>query len=826
MIQKNLTPFQFGPVVTSLEPPQPQMSCVVVGMFSIAPGKPLEAIEDRTKQPHMSGDTWADDDIEFMGSLKHCSDLAPFKLRTDVMLLGTCYVPKGVPVDRCPVAFAVGEWQKQLLVIGARSWQPGMAGGYTISPAARFTQMPLTWENAYGGEKYDANPVGKGHSTLELPNIEIPGKPLTAPASKVPPAGFGPINPNWVLRKKKMGRNYGKEWRRTRMPWVSDDFDWSFYNAAPEDQQLPERLRGNETLRFQNLHPEAEVFEVQLPGLQPRVFIKYDDDHVEEPVLELDTLIVDLDKGILRLGWRGVVNVADEDMLDAKYALVGSEPIDAPQTDEYWKQQLDEFTADPLGLKKAGVPELDEPPGSGPQPPKAPIEVKPDGQGTPMEGFMQQQMGGVRPDLQAQIEAHLNEAAKGWASGGGMPMGFNEAMAGGMANASPAPPSPFMAIQTILAKMATMKVIGAQHGVDVSKIDAAMKHPQMQSFGPADPNAKPDIPADAVSADKPGTPDAYKDAAPPEADPNAKPPGAEPPKEGEQRDYSGQDFSGQDLSGRDFTNCKLIGCNFSKAIVAGVPFTGSDLLGAVMYEVAADGADFSDCNMENVIGDRGTYAGATFIRAQMKNAGFYQSKMTGVVLDEAKCERTRFMHCDLTSASAAGLVGDITLFDSSTMAHVSFVGATLYKASFHFATATDLDFTDADLRELQGGMECDFSRCRFERTLASKSIWRGANLTSAKFIDSDFEGALMVEANLTGVIAQRCDFAKAILRKARLSHAQFFECRFMRALLPKAVADNCTFLDCNLWQAVLIDADLETCKFAGTPLTHTIRRDS
>ena len=248
MIQKNLVPhFQFGPVVTSLEPPQPQMSCVVVGMYRIAPGKPLEPIEDRVQQPHVSGDTWADDDADRSGALTHASDLAPFKLRSGVLLLGTCHTPKGVPVDRCPVSFAVGKWQKQLLVMGTRSWQPQVGGGYTISPANAFTQMPLTWENAFGGPDYPRNPAGKGAGTAELPNVELPGAPVTSPTSNVPPASFGPISPDWPQRKGKMGRNYGKEWRRTRSPWVSDDFDWSFYNAAPDDQQLPERLRGDET---------------------------------------------------------------------------------------------------------------------------------------------------------------------------------------------------------------------------------------------------------------------------------------------------------------------------------------------------------------------------------------------------------------------------------------------------------------------------------------------------------------------------------------------------------------------------------------------------
>ena len=550
------------------------------------------------------------------------------------------------------------------------------------------------------------------------------------------------------------------------------------------------------------------------------MFIKYDDDHVEEAVLELDTLVVDLEKGLLKLGWRGVVNVADEDMLDASYALIGSEPIDAPNSDEYWRPKLDEFTAAPLGLKEAGMLDADSDLAADAD--AAPIDVKPDGEGTPMQAFMKQQMGDVQPDMQAQIEQHLNEAAKGWASGGGMPQGFNESIASGLGNASQAPPSPHMAIGMVLTRLATMKTLAAQHGLDTAKIDEAMNHPQMKQFTPEGMEPKADFPADGV--DKPGTPDAYKDASAP-GDGDASAAGGTGAAAG-QTNYSGHDFSGQDLTARDFSNCKLVGCNFSKANIAGVSFVGSDLSNAVLFEATADGADFTDATMEAAICDRASMAGAVFLRTQLKNAGFDRAKLPGAVLDEAKCERTRFTRCDLTAASAAQMQGDITLFDSSTMPHVNFEGATLYKASFHFATATDQDFTNADLRELQGGMECDFSRSRFENTLAGRSIWRGAKMHDVKILDSDLSETLLVEADLTGAMLQRTDLAKSMMRKACLTRAQFFECRLMRAELPKVVADNATFLDCNMWQAVLIDADLETCTFSNSPLDHSIRRDS
>src|SRR5262249_12454151 len=149
------------------------------------------------------------------------------------------------------------------------------------------------------------NPVGKGFHTPELPNIEHAGELLRSRSDSPMPAGFGPLSPHRPDRRAKVGENYGTSYRKKRAPYYADDFDWSYFNAAPPDQQVP-YLRGDEELVFQNLHPAVEVFRSRLPGLRIRAFANDLEGRFREVPMNLDTLLADLDEGALYLVWRGL----------------------------------------------------------------------------------------------------------------------------------------------------------------------------------------------------------------------------------------------------------------------------------------------------------------------------------------------------------------------------------------------------------------------------------------------------------------------------------------------------------------------------------------
>src|SRR5262249_47947508 len=152
-------------------------------------------------------------------------DFADFKLNAEVLLKGTCYPPGGRAVRECPVLFRVGTWSKMLRVIGPRVWTEKILGS-AISDPIPFTEMEISYRNAFGGAGYARNPVGKGLGTQELPTIELAGELIRARSDRPEPGGFGPLSPMWPERAPKRGKAYGGAYREKRAPFYAEDFDW------------------------------------------------------------------------------------------------------------------------------------------------------------------------------------------------------------------------------------------------------------------------------------------------------------------------------------------------------------------------------------------------------------------------------------------------------------------------------------------------------------------------------------------------------------------------------------------------------------------------
>jgi uncharacterized protein YjbI with pentapeptide repeats len=352
MIHKNLTPFYWGPKVTSRKPPQPELAVCVRGVFRLVPGQPVVAVEDPIQQGFMSGDTFAPDDIDQQRELLHGSDFADWKLHGEVLVTGACHPPGGEATS-CEVRCSLGSWSKSLVVTGPRVYKPGLLLGGTVSEPQPFRSMPLTWQNAYGGVGYAGNPVGRGFAGLELPTVEHPKSRATKTGKNgIQPGTFAPVSPNWPPRTGKRGKKYDAHWKKHRAPFVAEDFDWTHFQSALPDQWLPGYLRGDEELCLENLHPEAPVWRTKLPGLRVRAFVKTADGTVHEPEMVLDTLHAELEHSRLVLVWRGHAPIQKIDMSDVVAVLIASEPLAAePKPAADYVAVLAEFEADPVGLQ-------------------------------------------------------------------------------------------------------------------------------------------------------------------------------------------------------------------------------------------------------------------------------------------------------------------------------------------------------------------------------------------------------------------------------------------------------------------------------------------
>ena len=117
--------------------------------------------------------------------------------------------------------------------------------------------MPISYDVAFGGadrhsedpaehDAYCPIPSGRGcHKHLKtewvdgppLPNTEETGK-RRRPGDKYAPMAFGPLAAAGRSRARYAG-TYDQQWLDECFPFLPKDFDEQYYQAAPQDQQLP-----------------------------------------------------------------------------------------------------------------------------------------------------------------------------------------------------------------------------------------------------------------------------------------------------------------------------------------------------------------------------------------------------------------------------------------------------------------------------------------------------------------------------------------------------------------------------------------------------------
>ena len=211
-------------------------------------------------------DFWSDENLE--PRFPPGSDYWLDKQYSDVVIRGSAFAPAGRPTPSMFVSAQIGRTSKRIAVFGKRlvEWSQGRP---RLSRPEPFTEMPLLYQNAYGGLDnrvpipaeleedymrtvalgmqfdhpglYPRNPVGKGYLVLpdpvdgvELPNLEDPADILTAA--------------RLITRQPEL-------WYRQPLPWC---FEWTVgltfprylflgvdaWFPPPDDSALAEVQRG------------------------------------------------------------------------------------------------------------------------------------------------------------------------------------------------------------------------------------------------------------------------------------------------------------------------------------------------------------------------------------------------------------------------------------------------------------------------------------------------------------------------------------------------------------------------------------------------------
>jgi uncharacterized protein YjbI with pentapeptide repeats len=621
------------------------------------------------------------------------------------------------------------------------------------------------------------------------------------------------VNPRWPLRARKMGR-YDAAWQRERAPWYPADFDWGYFNAAPEDQQLPTYLRGDEELQITNLHPTKPLIATRLPGVRVRVFGKrWKDGPSFELPMVLDTLFLDPSDDKVILTWRGLAWAERLDREDVPFVYVAEEPLaDPPRPAAEHAAALEAFAADPNDMKSWMTADM-----AAMQASAGAVELPKTSDGVAaVDALLGKRFGPLAEPQRGPVRDFLRRAlglastpvkvapgapAQGEASAGSA---LNAALLAAAAAGAQAPRSPG-AIGG-----------GGQPSVrlreSVRQVEAAAREAQRSL---ADQSRRPRAVSQVANLSKD---ERLRALDPSLAEAGSKKKDPEPKAGGSCRggNYAGRSFDGQDLSGVDFSHCLLDKTSFRGAKLTGARFEGAIAVEADFGEAILDQAVFLKANASRARFEGASLAGARIEHSTMEEVDLRAVRGEGLHVEEGILRAAR-----LDAASLAGTTWVRSVLDQASLSTTDLRKARLEGCLLNDASApglradeavlVDTSFLSADLTGASLA-RATFAGCSFIRARMGKSELGGARGSRAVFIDADLGGA-----RLRGADLRDARFADASLRHADLSGSDLMRADFSRAQL-----DDASFRGANAYGAYFWDAGGQRTHFDGANLARAL----
>lgn len=308
-------------------------------------------------------------------------DLGVPKPKAEFLAAGHCYPAEKI-ARKSFARITLGQQQKTLVVYGNRYWEGAGIASVKTEPE-EFSKMPLSNQQAFGGEGYLGNPQGKGIGYVEppkkdsglpilpkmqvdfkefpdddkketdqsapkmfsypLPNTENPNDLILKKNDMPAPATFYPITYSNQERTKLFG-TFDEKWLKKSWPHFADDMKWEFFMCSAKDQQFEEYFRGDEHFSIENMHPEKSHITGQLPLWNVRCFVEKEDAnkhlHYSEVEMKLDTVwfLPDTLQGVLV--WHGYTPVKDQEASDLKTIQVVDEDLMSERKDKNYYYDL------------------------------------------------------------------------------------------------------------------------------------------------------------------------------------------------------------------------------------------------------------------------------------------------------------------------------------------------------------------------------------------------------------------------------------------------------------------------------------------------------
>ncbi len=197
-----------------------------------------------------------------------------------------------------------------------------------VAPAQEEPSGDVAWEKDPGAFlrfATDFAPLKPRTDVLVVGHAHAPeGAPVTEVACRIEMGDFvkvirvagdlrlGPVAPSQPPRRALVsdeGYTWATAERGEGRGAAPEGFDFTFFQAAPPDQQIP-LLRPGATLVLEHLHPTVPRLETRLPAARPQAFrIDPRTGRVSEIALRCDTVTIDADRGRVSLVFRGLTDV-------------------------------------------------------------------------------------------------------------------------------------------------------------------------------------------------------------------------------------------------------------------------------------------------------------------------------------------------------------------------------------------------------------------------------------------------------------------------------------------------------------------------------------
>ncbi len=745
VVPLTLTPLQLATMIWQLNPPQPSLIIIAKGTFDLVADGPATLCEECN---FPTGDMHYEDDFE--RSVYYPSDFAIFKPKTDVTLKGTAYPPKGSS-KAVQARFRLGTkskgFDRSVAIFGDRIWK-----GLAMTEPGRFEAIPLVYERAFGGPAIKRNPVGVGHrgrkgldGVARLPNLEQPNELINSPNKSPEPACFAAIPMMWRNRYMNLG-TYNKAWQRSRWPYYPKDFDYAYFQCAPEKQQLP-YLKGDESYEVWGMHPELPSFAGTLPNLRVRCFGQQTEragGSFNEINLKLDSCNFDLDEMKVDLVWRGMIEVSDDKASDYEAVYVTAEPLETQpaslaQAQEGYRATILELLALDEDLDDEPDPaniiddELDEPQGLARTLRTARQQRAEDlRQALPFAGT-----GTTEPPLPPQPTPA--EVAEKLRAAGASEADVQAAIAAldyvpEQTDIDDSGPLSRERVEQLLSQGAALNEYDLSYA-DLSELDLSQQNLSETVLLHADLRQAKLHGADLSSALL-----GYADLS------NAELNGAvldDADLEDAKLDHAS--LVGASLNGTNLSNVKAPGANFQQVIGEGPEFVEGHLDDAQFGGANIPEADFTGASLHRAVFDQASLDEVRLYATEAEAASFNGAQLAGARVNDA-----HLLHCNFEN-----IEGTESSFDNAKLDRCTFVGSELSGASFVKARCHGTLFGACELAEGQF-MEADLS---------------GANLVGANLFEACLEEAILTEADLRKTNLYGASVWKATLKKTKLDGA-------------------------------------------------------